>query len=81
MWRYVYHNYAILSSDNVVVHYRNMIKRVGRPPFKRSQVMRKFFTVRMRPEDIRAVLSAVERSGKSQSDWIRETLLQAAQRV
>lgn len=54
--------------------------KMGRPTIPAKQRLSKVYAVRFRPDDERAILKAIEVSGKSQADWIRDTLLAAARR-
>jgi hypothetical protein len=53
-------------------------KKMGRPAFPADRVRAKYLSLRLRPDEQREVDAAIERSGKSKSDWLREALLAAA---
>jgi hypothetical protein len=53
-------------------------KKVGRPPLPRSEAREKYLSLRLRLDEQREVDGAIERSGKSKSDWLRDVLLGAA---
>ncbi len=53
---------------------------MGRPRLPRKEKFGKIYGTRFRPDDEREILKAIEASGKSQADWIRDTLLAAARR-
>jgi hypothetical protein len=53
-------------------------KKIGRPPLPRSEARAKYLSLRLRPDEQREVDDAIERSGKSKSDWLRDALLAAA---
>jgi len=54
--------------------------RIGRPPLSKKERLGKVYGVRLRPDEERDVLRAIQASGQTQADWIRETLLAAARR-
>jgi len=53
-------------------------KSAGRPVVPKSKALAKYFSVRMRPDEAREVMSAVKKSDLTQSEWIRKTLLDKA---
>ncbi len=53
-------------------------KKIGRPPLPRSKARGKYLSLRLRPDEQREVDAAIERSGKSKSDWLRDALLSVA---
>ena len=58
----------------------NMLKKpkIGRPKVPKSKALAKYLSLRLRPDEQREVDAAIERSGKSKSDWLRDVLLAAA---
>jgi hypothetical protein len=52
--------------------------KMGRPPVARKQRLGRTLGARFRIEEERLVMRAIEQSGKSQADWIRDALLTAA---
>jgi hypothetical protein len=50
----------------------------GRPSISRKKRLGRTLGARFRIEEEREVMRAIEASGKSQADWIRDTLLAAA---
>lgn len=54
--------------------------KMGRPKIPAKQRLSKVYAVRFRSDEERAVVAAIAASGKSQSDWMRDTLLAAARR-
>jgi len=54
--------------------------KMGRPTIPKKARLGKTFGARLRADEERDVLVAIKASGKSQADWIRDTLLAAARR-
>lgn len=54
--------------------------KMGRPTIPKKERLGKTFGARLRADEEREVLRAIAASGKSQADWIRDTLLAAARR-
>jgi hypothetical protein len=52
--------------------------KIGRPKLPKSKARAKYLSLRLRPDEQREVDGAIERSGKSKSDWLRDVLLTAA---
>lgn len=52
--------------------------KIGRPKIPKSRARAKYFSLRLRPDEQREVDRAIERSGQSKSDWLRDALLTAA---
>ncbi len=55
-----------------------MAKRPGRPRIPKTKSRHVLIAVRLAQEEAKRLREAVERAGKTQSEWIRETLLAAA---
>jgi uncharacterized protein (DUF1778 family) len=55
-----------------------MQKKLGRPAKKKADYRGSTISLRLTPDERRKLDAAVKRSGKSQSEWLRETLLNAA---
>ena len=53
-------------------------KKMGRPTLPAKEKLSRVYCIRLRPEEDRDLLKAVAASGKSTSDWIRDTLMAAA---
>jgi hypothetical protein len=53
-------------------------KKMGRPSLPRKERLGRTLGARFRTEEEREVLRAIETSGKSQAEWIRDALLTAA---
>lgn len=51
---------------------------MGRPPISPKERLKAVYCARLRPDEQREVDGAIERSGKSKSDWLRDALLTAA---
>ncbi|MDA1277964.1 MAG: hypothetical protein O2960_28550 [Verrucomicrobia bacterium] len=52
--------------------------KIGRPPIPKKARLRKVFAARLRVDEEREVLRAIEASGMTQANWIREALIKAA---
>ena len=52
---------------------------MGRPRLSEKGVA-VLFAVRLRPEEARAVSTAIRESGQKKPDWLRSALLRAAQK-
>lgn len=44
----------------------------------KNKARAKYLSLRLRPDEQREVDAAIDRSGKSKSDWLRDALLAAA---
>ena len=55
--------------------------KMGRPPIATKKRLGRTLGARFRIEEEREVLRAIEVSGKSMADWIRDALLEAARRT
>ena len=55
-----------------------MPKKMGRPPLAKKEYRGRIYAARLKSEEEKLVKEAVRKSGKSQSDWIREALLKVA---
>jgi len=55
-----------------------MAKRIGRPKLPKREALGEQFGVRLRPEEARQIRDAIRKSGKTQPDWLRSALLNAA---
>jgi predicted DNA-binding protein len=53
-------------------------KKMGRPPIPKKKRLSKIYSIRFRTEDEREIESAIQASGQTQANWIRESLLKAA---
>ena len=53
--------------------------KMGRPKVPRAKLRGILVQARLSPAENRAISAAVKRSGASTSDWVRKTLLLAAQ--
>ena len=54
-----------------------MKRKRGRPKVSRAKARGHHVSLRLRPDEQREVDAAIQRSGKSKSDWLREALLAA----
>ena len=52
--------------------------KIGRPPIPKKARLGRTFGARVRADEEREVLRAIEASGLTQADWIREALLKVA---
>jgi hypothetical protein len=57
-----------------------MAKKIGRPRLSKKGVAVDVFSVRLPPEEARAVNAAIRASGQPRPDWLRAALLAAARR-
>lgn len=55
-----------------------MGKKLGRPRVPKGKALNPGFSVRLLPAEAKEIREAIQQSGMSQSDWIREALLNAA---
>ena len=55
-----------------------MGKKMGRPRTPKAQALGEVFSARLNADDARTVRRAIDGSGKSQSNWIRQALLEKA---
>ncbi len=56
-----------------------MKSKMGRPKLKKAEFKGVLIGARFAPDEAKTVHEAVKRSSMGKSDWIRKTLLQAAQ--
>jgi len=56
-------------------------KKMGRPRLPRKQALGRVFGARFRLDEERQIGDAIDKSGMAQADWIRDSLLSAAQRA
>jgi hypothetical protein len=55
-----------------------MKSKMGRPKVPKAKKRGIFIVTRVSPEESHAINGAIRRTGQSQSEWTRETLLTAA---
>jgi len=55
-----------------------MPKKMGRPPVPKAKALTAIFSVRLQRDEGREVWKAIENSGQSKPDWLRNALLSAA---
>jgi hypothetical protein len=58
-----------------------MANKMGRPPLPKKKYRGVIFGVRLRVDEARRVRGAIRKSGQSQPDWLRNALLNAADRA
>jgi Mobilization protein NikA len=57
-----------------------MPKKMGRPRIARSKARTNFVGTRLLADEDQEIQDAIRKSGRTQSDWIREALLNAARK-
>lgn len=55
-----------------------MTNKAGRPRLPKGKVRNIPISTRLLPEENKAILEAVKRSGETKSDWVRKALLDSA---
>jgi uncharacterized protein (DUF1778 family) len=68
-----------MSTTIYVLHKVFMKPKLGRPKVPKSKLRDIILNARLSIEENRVIEAAVKRSGASVSDWVRKTLLSAAQ--
>ena len=57
-----------------------MAKKMGRPPVAKAKALAEVFSVRLRRDEARQVWNAIQVSGQTKPDWLRNALLSAARK-
>lgn len=57
-----------------------MPKKLGRPTLPKGKVRQPGLSLRLRPDEDKLIRAAIARSGQTQSDWIRDALLEKARK-
>lgn len=55
--------------------------KVGRPMLSKKEKRGEFISTRLSPDELKEIKAAVRESGKAQTEWVREKLLNAARRA
>lgn len=54
---------------------------MGRPKLPKGQAKGELFAARFAPQEAKTISSAISRSGQSKSQWLRDSLLNVAQKT
>jgi hypothetical protein len=57
-----------------------MTKKMGRPRLAKKDALGTVFSVRLRPDEARETLAAINASGQAKPDWLRTAILTAARK-
>jgi hypothetical protein len=55
-----------------------MLRKAGRPKVPKSKAFQPGFSLRVRPEEFKIIRDAIARSSLTQSNWLRDALLEKA---